>query len=68
MLTMKVLAKEPRSETVNGDTRDGFLMRAGLAPESGNRAGVFKLAVACFVDEADPIAQLNVGDPFPIEM
>ena len=68
MTNFKVLSKEPETRTINSVPVEGFKMRVGLAPDSGNRTSVYLFACVAFVGPEDPIAALNVGDVFPLTL
>lgn len=68
MTNFKVLFKEAETRTINGVQVEGFRMRVGLAPDSGNRTTVYLFASVAFVGPEDPIAALNVGDVFPLTL
>jgi hypothetical protein len=64
----KVLSKEAETRTVNNVPVEGFKMRVGLAPDSGNRTTVYLFASVAFVGPTDPIAALDVGDVFELTL
>lgn len=68
MTNFKVLSKEAETRTIDGVAVEGFKMRVGLAPESGNRITVRLFGSVAFVEPTDPIAALNVGDVFPLTL
>lgn len=68
MTYFKALTKEPETRTINNVPVEGFKMRVGLAPDSGNRASLYLFASVAFVGPEDPIADLNVGDVFPLSL
>jgi hypothetical protein len=65
MLTLKVISTEAKTMTIDGQSRSGVLLRAGLDDtDPTNRAGVIRFAVATFIESTDARASLQVGDTF----
>lgn len=68
MTNFKVLSKELETRDIDGIPVEGFKMRVGLAPDSGNRETVYLFGSVAFVNQTDPIAALNVGDVFDLSI